>query len=128
MRNILILLSLFTFDIVELSAQTTSSAAQVVTFGVQRMGVQASLASNLENTMSSIPLKVTVGSRSLSQDVVEFSTSTAQKSLPAKIFAMNAGVGLQRPVSAAGNQIPNISKSAITKSIPSSKPFVTFTE
>jgi hypothetical protein len=71
MRNILFLLVLFALFVVELSAQTRSSAAQVVTFGVRRIDLQAPNTSFAASALVQSPPKVTVGAESQVQSAVD---------------------------------------------------------
>ncbi len=127
-RNILCLLVFCAFSAVELSAQTTSSAAQVVTFGVRRIALQAPTASYVANTMNQNPVKVTAGSQSRFQAAVELRTTTSEQTLLSEEPAMNAGVSNLRPVAATHASDLYNSRSPLTKSLPPGKLVVTFTE
>ena len=127
-RNILSLLVISALCVGEISAQTTSSAAQVVTFGVRRIVLQAPAASYVANTMNQNPVKVTAGSQSQFQAAVDFRTTTADQAFSSEQLAMIAGVGNPRSMSAAREWDLYTSKSPITKSVPSDKLLVTLTE
>jgi hypothetical protein len=127
-KNILILLSLFTFAVVELSAQSTSSAAQVVTFGVQRMGSQVSLASNVMNSSSHNLLKVTAGSESHVQLASEFSALALERILASTRFHQIAGSKRESPVGSPKETENSVSRSTIAKTDISFQSLVTLTE
>jgi hypothetical protein len=128
MRNILFLLVVFAFSAVELSAQATSSAVQMVTFGVRRISLQVPTASFVANTLTQSPTKVTVGSQSRFQSAVELATTTTQQTISPQEPAVITGVSNPLLPNAARESNFYNSKSPNTTSKPSGKQIVTFTE
>lgn len=122
------LLALFALVSPEVWAQSTSSAAQVVTFGVRRMGAEASLASNVPNATSGNPFKITLGYESRFQKLAEISMPSAEKTTPVKNLWTNAGTSNQRRVSLHSVPNSNVSKPVNIKDTPASDFFVTLTE
>ena len=127
-RNILCLLVFCAFSAIELFAQTTSSAAQVVTFGVRRIALQAQTTSYVTNTNAQTPVKVTAGSQPQFQSAVELRTTTSEQSYSSLDLAMNAGVSNLRTATAIPESDSSSSRSPLTKTLPPGKVIVTFTE
>jgi hypothetical protein len=115
-------------SISELAAQTTSSAAQVVTFGVRRIAVQMSTASFAANTFSQSSVKITAGSQSRFQSAVDFRTETSEQTISSGEHAVISGVS--NPLPASVTRESNLNKSQLppSKSLPPAKLIVTFTE
>jgi hypothetical protein len=127
-RNILCLLIVLMFSAVELAAQATSSAAQVVTFGVRRIALQAKTTSSVANTNAQTPVKVTAGSESQVQSSFELGTTTSEQTFWSDEFAMNASANnLQTSTPAPRLSISNLG-SPFRKSLPPGKLIVTYTE
>ena len=127
-KNILCLLVILASSVAELSAQSTSSASQVVTFGVRRIALQAPAASYVANTMNHNPVKVTAGFQSRFQAAVEFRTTSSDQTFASEEPAVRSGVGGQASIAAARNSDLNNSQSPFARPVASSKLFVTFTE
>jgi hypothetical protein len=121
MRNILCLLVVCAFSVAEVSAQTTSSATQVVTFGVRRIALQTSAASFAVNALNQNSIKVTSGSQSQFQSAVDFRSTTSE---PAAI----TGVGNPLPASATRESKLYSSKTQNTTSKPFDNQIVTLTQ
>jgi hypothetical protein len=111
-RNILYLLVVCAFSVAEVSAQTTSSTAQVVTFGVRRIALQASTASFAVNALNQNSLKVTSGFQSQFQSAVDFKSTSSE---PAVI------TGISNPVPASATRESKLSSSKTQNT--TSKPF-----
>ena len=128
MTNILCLLVFVAFSAVELIAQTTSSAAQVVTFGVRRIALQAQTTSYVTNTNTQTPVKVTAGSQPQFQSALELRTMTTEQTNSSLDLAMNAGASNLRTATATPESNFSNSKSPLTNTLPPGKVIVTFTE
>jgi hypothetical protein len=128
MRNILSLLVILALGVAELSAQTTSSAAQAVTFGVRRIMVQASTASIVPTTLNQSPVKVTVGFQSQFQSGVERWATTSANRFLSDVPSMNSAVDNIRPAGATPELTPAFSTLSTTKSLASNRLLVTLTE
>jgi hypothetical protein len=113
---------------VELSAQTTASTAQTVTFGVRRISPQVHTAAVVSNAMSSSSLKVTVGSHSRFQSDVELNPANSSQTLSSAELTLNASASNQRLANANRNIEVYSSKSTLTMSSPSGKLLLTLTE
>ncbi|MCX6141601.1 MAG: hypothetical protein NTZ35_00125 [Ignavibacteriales bacterium] len=122
------LLVIFASSVAELSAQTTSSAVQVVTFGARRIALQAPTASYVTNTMNQSAVKVTAGSQSRFQSAVDFRTTTSEQTSSSVEPAVITGVDNARPASATRQSNSYNSKTPNTASKPSGKLIVTLTE
>jgi hypothetical protein len=116
------------FSAVELAAQATSSAAQVVTFGVRRIALQAKTTSYVANTNTQTSVKVTTGSDSQVQSAVEFRTTTAEQTYASLDLESNGGPSNLRTPSVTPESKVYNAISPLTKSLPPHKLFVTFTE
>jgi hypothetical protein len=127
-RNILILLVLCAFCVVELSAQTKSSAAQTVTFGVRRIAVLGLSASNIVGTTSQSTMKVTVGSGSQVQEAVELKGSTVGLVISSEPSATIAGAtSLRLSIANRKSETDNLDAPP-KKLMPASRLSVTLTE
>jgi hypothetical protein len=127
MRNTLCLLLLLAFSTVELFAQSASTTAQVVTFGVRRIAMQAPSASYVTNANVQTPLKVTTGSLSQIQSAVD-SRTTSEQTISSGDFAVNVGANNPSTTTATRETNFSDSRSPLTKKLPPGKLMVTYTE
>jgi hypothetical protein len=128
MRKIAYLLAIVMSASFELCAQSASSAAQVVTFGVRRVVFGQMRDSGGASLTNAGALKITVGSQSQFQSALQFdprSTAETSTSVPSM-----SGRGLDRQVSVVPSvgQILANQKPGAAKSAPPGKIFMTFTE
>lgn len=125
----LYLLVILAFSAGELFAQSTSSASQVVAFGVRRIAlVPTPSASFVSNTTSRSSLKITAGAQSQVQDVVEPNLKTADQIFSTTVPSTHAGVVHQVSARTSRESDLNNARSSSPKAIPSDKLFVTYTE
>lgn len=115
-------------SVAELPAQTTSSSAQVVTFGVRRIALQVSTASNVANTMSHSPVKVTIGSAGQFHSVSDLKPVDPNQTVSSQEPAVSVSAGNQRSASETPAANRFSSRLPITKSFPAGQMFVTITE
>ena len=127
-KNILFLLVLFVFSVVELSAQARSSASQVVTFGVQRSGVQTFGLSTSSNAVTQSPLKVTIGSEWNLQDAAEPMAIPSQQKFVSGKFSESTGKRSLQSANPLKEPSMADSEPLATKSMPKGKLLVTLTE
>jgi hypothetical protein len=127
-KRIAFSLAVVAFSIAEISAQTTSSAAQVVTFGVRRIALQVPTAAAGSNTMNRLSLKVTVGSLARIQSAVELNSAKSSQKFSSEAPALAIRAGNRRPMIAARESDVYASKSLLPNSLPSGSLFVTLTE
>jgi hypothetical protein len=127
-RNISILLAIVVFSAAEISAQTKSSAAQVVTFGVRRIALQIPAAAIASNNTNRTYLKVTVGALSQVQSAVEIGSANSSKKSSSVPSALLMRAGNRVPMDATRESNVYTSKSLLASSLPPAKLFVTLTE
>jgi hypothetical protein len=128
MKNILYLLALFALVSSELWAQSTSSASQVVTFGVRRVSFGQGSGTGVTTTAKGGALKVTIGSQSEFQSALQLDGQSAVAASASVSSVSDRGMERKGLVTASVDQVLLSQKRSPVKSASPTKVFVTFTE
>jgi hypothetical protein len=127
-RIILFSLIIVALLVADMSAQTKSSAAQVVTFGVRRIALQLPSGAIVSNRMDRSSLKVTVGSLSQVQSAIEIGSANSTKKSSSVRSALPMRAGNRVPMDVTRESNVYASKSLLASSLPPAELYVTLTE
>lgn len=127
-RIILFSLIVFALTAVDISAQTKSSASQVVTFGVRRIVLQLPSGVTASNMLDRTSLKVTVGSSSQVQSAIDINSANPSKKSSTLPSALLMRAGNRVPMDVTRESDIYASKPLLASSLPSAKLLVTLTD